>query len=94
MKSGCEIDKDGTKRWRLKNGEYHREDGPALECADGYKSWWINGEVHREDGPAIECPNGYKEWYLNGKIYSESAFYKKLYDLGKISKEDYFLRVL
>ena len=43
----------------------HREDGPAIEYASGYKAWYINGERHREDGPAIEWASGNKGWYLN-----------------------------
>jgi NADPH-dependent ferric siderophore reductase len=29
--------------WFL-NGKLHREDGPAVEWADGSRSWWLNGE--------------------------------------------------
>lgn len=35
------IDYYGTKIWKL-NGKLHREDGPAIEWADGRKEWWIN----------------------------------------------------
>jgi hypothetical protein len=59
------VDYKGNKRW-FKNGELHREDGPALECPDGFKAWYQNGKLHREDGPAIEFTNGQKEWYING----------------------------
>ena len=45
----------------------HRIDGPAIEGANGYKSWFQNGERHRTDGPAIEWADGHKEWYLNGE---------------------------
>jgi hypothetical protein len=62
----CEVDKGGTKLWFL-NGNPHREDGPALECADGSKYWYLNGELHRIDGPAIEDSNGSKYWYVDGK---------------------------
>jgi hypothetical protein len=51
----------------------HREDGPAVEYADGYKGWYLNGKRHREDGPAIEGANGYKRWYLNGKRHREDG---------------------
>jgi hypothetical protein len=51
----------------------HREDGPAIEYADGYKGWYLNGKRHREDGPAIEGANGYKYWYLNGKRHREDG---------------------
>ena len=50
----------------LKNCQYHREDGPAIERYDGSKEWYQNGLCHREDGPAIEWASGAKEWYLNG----------------------------
>ena len=44
----------------------HREqDLPAVEFANGGKSWWLNGVRHREDGPACEYANGRKFWYLN-----------------------------
>jgi len=58
------VNEHGTKRWRL-NGEYHREDGPARECALGTKRWYLHGKLHREDGPALEGPNGYKGWFLH-----------------------------
>jgi hypothetical protein len=30
----------GTKFWRL-NGQYHREDGPAVEWTDGSCDWYF-----------------------------------------------------
>ena len=63
-----EIDKAGTRWWRL-NGLFHREDGPAAEYTDGTKRWYINGKLHREDGPAIEYRNGDTEWFINGKLH-------------------------
>ena len=26
------------------HGRYHREDGPAIEWADGSHEWWLNGK--------------------------------------------------
>ena len=52
----------------------HREDGPAIEWADGSKVWFINGNYHREDGPAIEDADGYKSWYIDGKKLTEEQF--------------------
>ena len=60
----------GHKHWYL-NGKRHREDGPAIEWADGDKSWWLNDKLHREDGPAIEWANGNKCWFLNGEKVTE-----------------------
>jgi hypothetical protein len=63
-----EVDQFGTKFWKL-NGDFHREDGPAVEYDNGDKEWWFNGEFHREDGPAVEYFNGEKEWWVNGKLH-------------------------
>lgn len=55
-----------------KQGQLHREDGPAVEDSDGsYKAWYVNGQLHREDGPAqiYNDANGEKcWWWLNHKI--------------------------
>ncbi len=59
-------------RWYL-NNKLHRENGPAIEYADGSREWWLNGELHRKDGPAIEDRNGYKAWFLNGKRHREDG---------------------
>ena len=50
-------------------GQQHREDGPAVEWADGNKEWWRNGQLDRKDGPAIEYANGFNAWYRNGHLY-------------------------
>ena len=56
----CNVDKYNNKAWKDSNGMYHRVDGPAVEFADGDKSWYIHGECHRVDGPAVERADGYK----------------------------------
>ena len=66
------VDSEETTRWYLKN-KLHREDGPAIEYADGTKSWYLNGQLHREDGPAIEWADGDKYWYLNDKCHREDG---------------------
>ena len=57
---------DGDKQW-LKDGNFHRENGPAIENADGTKQWYLHGKRHREDGPAVEWVYGAKEWWLHDK---------------------------
>ena len=66
------VDDNGTIFWFI-NDKLHREDGPAVEHADGSKSWYLSGECHREDGPAIERANGDKYWYLNGEYHREDG---------------------
>ena len=58
------------EEWFL-NGKRHREDGPAIECANGSKFWYLNGKRHREDGPAMEWAHGNKSWFLNGERVTE-----------------------
>jgi len=43
----------------------HRIDGPAIEYADGSKSWWVDGKRHRLDGPTIEFADGDKVWWVD-----------------------------
>ena len=38
----------GDKFWCL-DGKLHREDGPAVEWADGYKSWYLNDKRVTEE---------------------------------------------
>ena len=66
------VNDDCTRFWWL-NGKYHREDGPAIEFADGNRYWYLNGDLHREDGPACEYPDGTRWWYLNGKRHREDG---------------------
>ena len=72
IKYSVNVYEDGTKEWYL-NGELHRIDGPAIECADGSKQWYLNGKLHRTDGPAIERASGTKEWFLNGERHREDG---------------------
>ena len=66
--SKCEIDNWGNKRWYNEKGEYHREDGPAIECKT-YMAYYINGKFHRVDGPAIEWTDGSKVYYINDNLH-------------------------
>jgi hypothetical protein len=61
--------------WFL-NGKLHREDGPAVEWADGSRSWWLNDQRHRTDGPAVEHADGDREWWLNGEQVTEAEVMK------------------
>jgi len=51
----------------FRDGVWHRECGPALECSDGSEAWYFQGKFHREDGPAISDPPGYKAWFVHGE---------------------------
>lgn len=68
------VEENGTTKWFNKDGECHREGGPALEYFNGTKFWYTNGRLHREDGPAIEYADGDKEWWVNSKELPEEEF--------------------
>lgn len=59
---------DGNVYW-LRNGDYHRVDGPAVIYRDGSEQWCINGELHRDGGPAIIDVDGHREWWWYGSIH-------------------------
>jgi len=60
---------DGNKVF-LKEGKYHRTDGPAIEWLNGTKLWYIEDKRHRIDGPAIEWSDGSKEWWIDDNIFN------------------------
>ena len=43
------VDNGGTIRWHNERGQLHREDGPAVELANGYKAWYLNGQFLTEE---------------------------------------------
>jgi len=67
-----EVSEYSTK-WLNLDGKLHREDGPAVECSNGDKYYYINDKLHREDGPAKEYANGDKSFYINGKHHREDG---------------------
>ena len=69
--TGCFKIPNKTTWYR--NGKLHRDDGPAVESANGTKAWYKYGRRHRSNGPAIIHPDGYKEWWSNGEIHREDG---------------------
>ena len=67
-----------NKHWKNEFGQYHREDGPAVECANGRSYWYKNGKYHREDGPAIIWEDGTHSYYLNGNPYTKEEYWGKM----------------
>ena len=46
------IDDLGNKIWWL-NNQLHREDGPAIEDANGTNEWWLNDKQYTEEEFAL-----------------------------------------
>ena len=68
------VDCNKNIRWYNDKDQLHRLDGPAVEWADGSKSWWVDDKLHRLDGPAVEYADGDKSWYVNDKKMTKKEF--------------------
>lgn len=68
----CRTDEYGARRWELPDGRLHREDGPAIEHANGDVEWWRYDDPHRDGGPAINDVEG-EYWYQNGELHREDG---------------------
>ncbi len=51
----------------------HQIGGPAVECSNGDKFWYIDGNIDRLDYPAVEWANGDKEWWVDDKLHREDG---------------------
>ncbi|MEM1149524.1 MAG: hypothetical protein AAGI03_03070 [Pseudomonadota bacterium] len=87
--------------WR-KNGELHRDDGPALITRDASQKtvrqeWYREGQLHRDDGPAVLIQNEFvnaEEWYENGLLhrYWHPAKLSRSIHTGILTQEVYYLK--
>src|ERR1039458_1402855 len=66
------VHEDGKKEWRDGNYQLHREDGPAIEHANGDWEWCKNGKLHRVGGPAYDC-FGCQRWFINGVLHRDDG---------------------
>jgi len=64
---------DGTL-WYCVNGEFHREDGPAIINPDGTERWYRYGKLHRDGGPAMtDKKTGEMRWYQEDALHREDG---------------------
>ena len=66
-----------NKTFHMKNGELHREDGPALTGIDGTVWWFYKSKPHRLDGPCLVQPHGKDLFALHGKAFTETQFWQQ-----------------
>jgi hypothetical protein len=71
LKYDITVDGWGTKIYRNKDGEYHRDEGPAVIYENGSKFWYQNGKRHRDEGPAIIFPDGMELYYIYDINYTK-----------------------
>jgi hypothetical protein len=93
---GKKIISKTEEEWLDKDGEFHREDGPACTTyyENGnikYENYYINGNKHRENGPAYVSyyENGnikFKIYYLNDKLCTNENYLKKIKGLNSCNK--------
>lgn len=69
----CTVYRDGSEVWLDSDGEYHRDDGPAVTDWEEGESWYQHGVLHCDDGPARIYPNGDEEWYQHGVLHREDG---------------------
>lgn len=66
--AGYHISLDDECMEFRRNGEFHRDGGPARMSKWSIR-WYKNGKLHRDGGPAVDSLNGY-EWYTEGVLTS------------------------
>jgi hypothetical protein len=67
------INHDKTVYWyKFGTGILHRENGPAIEYANGDCEWFIDGKRHRIGEPAIVWTSG-KHWFVDNKRHRIGA---------------------
>ena len=63
------VDAYGNRFYCNNTGEWHRENGPAVEYANGTKRWYYKGRLHRTNGPAVIWADGTELWYQYGLLH-------------------------
>ena len=66
LSNGMHVLEGGTQIY-TRNGEKHRDNGPAEIRRTGYQAYFHNGVLDRNDGPAVIHPNGTQEYWRKGK---------------------------
>lgn len=67
------VERSNGDRFWYRNGELHRDGGPAVEYADGGLEWYQNGKFHRTDGPARENAYGDRFWCYDGQLHRDDG---------------------
>ena len=58
--------------WYDDENRLHRQDGPAIEYADGGRAWLKHGLMHRLAGPAVVYAGGHTEWWIDNRRYDQA----------------------
>ena len=84
-----EVDQDGVVRYRNSDGLLHREDGPAIEGADGTRFWYLNGEWLSENEFEARKPARKIDDTLSGPVSYRTDSLRVRTLLRRLKKERY-----
>ncbi len=80
---------------RDEDGQWHRDDGPAVIESNGSQWWFRHGEIHRDDGPAMIYSVGRLEWCQYGEYHRDDGPARihvdgtqEWYQHGKLHRDD------
>ena len=85
------IDNCGNQFWYNSDGDFHREDGPAVIYSSGKQEWWVYGILHRINGPAIIYSSGSQHWFVDGYRCRDN---KSFQVAAKLTDEDMLMITL
>ena len=69
--TGVYAREDAIQLW-FRDGQLHREEGPATVYPNGDQWWYRDGQLHREgDLLAVIYANGRQMWYRDGQLHRE-----------------------
>lgn len=91
---------NGKIYW-IKDGQHHREDGPAVIYPFGTLYWFYEGKRHRFDGPSYipgKLEKDTQKWYIMDNRINVSEYKKWLeqngIDIENLSEEDKTLIIM
>ena len=67
------VHKDGVRLQAIKDGNFHRDKGPAMIYSDGSEEWLSQGKLHRDGGPAVIWANQSEEWWQEGNRHRDDG---------------------
>jgi hypothetical protein len=67
------VDEFGNKFWHI-NGECHREDGPAVEYANGDIDWYLNGDCYDTFDKYVTAAKWTGEQIVEWKLTNEHTY--------------------
>ena len=55
------------------DGQWHRDNAPAVEYDNGCRMWYQYDKRHRDDGPAVVWAGVGEIWYQHGEMHRDDG---------------------